>query len=290
MSEAPPNAPGPPATEPVPGDADDTRGRHFGQLLRSRGAILGGATAVVAAFVAVGLAVSPLYGALAALAAALLTVIICFAVADSRAEDDFFRSYADARGVRWEDERGGIAPATPLLRKGDKRRTDLELHGRWPSGFEGQLAHYTYTEVSHDSKGRRQETDYDFTVAMAEVPEVAPYLKELSAQRRSGFRFLDGAEDAFRSRQRVEHESEALDRRFEIFIDEHDDMNRALQVLEPSFVVWLAEHTPDDFAFECIAGTLVTAIRGHRGSAAELDELTEASFAVATRLREEASE
>ncbi|UJA19853.1 hypothetical protein HJD18_06280 [Thermoleophilia bacterium SCSIO 60948] len=290
MSQAPPNATGPLRTAPVPGDANDTRGRHFKQLLRSRAAVLGGSTAIFVAFVAVGLAVSPLYGVLAALVAALMTVVICFAVADSRAEDDFFRTYSEARGLRWDDEHGDVPPVTPLLRKGDKRRTDLELHGRWPNGFEGQLAHYTYTEVTRDSKGRRQETDYDFTVTLTEVPEVAPFLKELSAQRRAGFRFLDGAEDAFRSRQRVEHESEALDKRFEIFIDEDDDMNRALQVLEPSFVVWLSEHTPDDFAFECIAGTLCTAVRGHKGNAVELDELTEASVAVAARLREEATE
>ena len=290
MSEGPPNASAPLRSEPVAGDADDTRGRHFKQLLRSRGAVLGGATAALVAAIAVAATLGPVYSPLAVLAVVLITVIVCFAVADSRAEDDFFRGYAEARGLRWDDERGGIAPATPLLRRGDKRRTDLELHGRWPGGFEGQIAYYTYTEVTHDSKGRRDETDYEFTVALTEVPEVAPYLKELSAQRRAGFRFLDGAEDAFRTRQRVEHESEALDRRFEIFIDQRDDMNRALQVLEPSFVVWLAEHTPDDFAFECVAGTLVTAIRGQRSSAAELDELAEASFAVATRLREEASE
>ena len=40
--------------------------------------------------------------------------------------------------------------------------------------------------------------------------------------------------------QRVEVESEALDERCEIFIGAGDDMNRARQLLSPSFVEWLA--------------------------------------------------
>ena len=65
---------------------------------------------------------------------------------------------------------------------------------------------------------------------------------------------MDSAEDVFRKRQRVEQESEGVDKRYEIFIGEHDDMNRARQVLSPSFLVWLDAHSPEAYAFELCAG------------------------------------
>ena len=64
-------------------------------------------------------------------------------------------------------------------------------------------------------------------------------------QRRSGFRFMDSAEDVFRTRQRVELESEAADKRYEIFIGKDDDMNKARQIFSPTFIVWLTDHAPD---------------------------------------------
>jgi len=119
---------------------------------------------------------------------------------------------------------------------------------------------------------------------------MAPFMQELFCQRRFGFRFLDSAEDVFRSRQRVEHESEAVDKKFEIFAGKTDDMNRARQVLSPTFLVWLENHSPEAFAFELVAGALVTNVKGHKKSAAELDLICEASAAVARRMHEEAAE
>ena len=115
-------------------------------------------------------------------------------------------------------------------------------------------------------------------------------MQELYGQRRVGFRFLDGAEDVFRKRQRVEHESEVVDKRYEIFCGANDDINRARQVLSPQFLVWLSEHSPEAFAFECVAGILVCNVKGHKKSAAELDAFCTGASAVAKRLREEALE
>ena len=115
-------------------------------------------------------------------------------------------------------------------------------------------------------------------------------MQELFCQRRFGFRFMDSAEDVFRKRQRVEHESEAVDKKFEIFIGANDDMNRARQVLSPSFLVWLESHSPEAYAFELVAGSLVCNVKGHKKSAAELDMLCTASAAVARRLADEAAE
>jgi hypothetical protein len=67
-------------------------------------------------------------------------------------------------------------------------------------------------------------------------------------------------------------------------------MVKARQVLSPAFLVWLDEHSPEAYAFELCAGSLVCNVKGHKKTSAELDELCEASAAVARRLAEEADE
>ncbi|MEO8093241.1 MAG: hypothetical protein ABI726_11125 [bacterium] len=129
-----------------------------------------------------------------------------------------------------------------------------------------------------------------FTVMVAEIADFAPFMHELFTQRRAGFSFLDGAEDVFRRRQRVEHESEVVDKRYEIFCGADDDINRARQILSPQFLAWLQDHAPEAFAFECVAGVLVCNVKGHKKSAAELDSFCTGASAVAKRLREEALE
>jgi hypothetical protein len=96
--------------------------------------------------------------------------------------------------------------------------------------------------------------------------------------------------EVFRKRQRVEHESDAVDKKFEIFTGENDDLNRARQVLSPTFLVWLDSHSPEAYAFELVRGSLVCNVKGHKKSAPELDFLCTASAAVARRLQEEATE
>ena len=58
----------------------------------------------------------------------------------------------------------------------------------------------------------------------------------------------------------------------------------------PLFLVWLADHSPEAYAFELVAGSLVCNVKGHKKSSAELDQLCQASAAVARRLSEEADE
>ena len=96
------------------------------------------------------------------------------------------------------------------------------------------------------------------------------FLSELALQRRFGFRFMDSAEDAFRSRQRVEVESELADKKFEIFTGKNDEMNWARQVFTPTFIVWLGEEAHEGLAFELSAGALVVNIKGHLKTAHEL--------------------
>jgi hypothetical protein len=290
FSTAPPGAPPTDHTAggKIPLDADDMRGHHFKALFGTTAAkvvtLLFIAGAGVAGFVAAG----PAIGAAAAGGALLLLLIIAFLMASGRAESDFFRAYASGHGLQLQDGKGSLPPMTPLLRRGDRRYTNRSLRGTLPGGEPGTLALYTYEETSTDSNGNRNTTYMHFTVMCAEIGEFAPFMQELYAQRRVGFRFLDGAEDVFRKRQRVEHESEVVDKRYEIFCGENDDMNKARQVLSPQFLVWLSEHSPEAFAFECVAGYLVCNVKGHKKSAVELDQFCEGASAVAKRLREEA--
>ena len=279
-----------PPTAEVPRDGNDLRGFHFRRLMR-KGLTIGlGGAFVLAAGIGVAVASQPIIGLAAAGVALLLVLIAVFAIADSKAEDDFFRAYANARELQWSDARGSLPPVTALLCKGDARYTELTLTGQLPAGPNGVLAHYTYEEESTDSDGNRQTSYYHFTVVFCELPEVATVVSELALQRRAGFRFLDSTEDKFRKRQRVEIESEEFDKRYETFIGEHDDMVKAREVFEPSFILWLAENAPKDFSFELVAGALCIAVKGKLEDAARLDALCAGGGVVAKRLASEAQE
>ena len=279
-----------PTGPPLPDDAGDTRGWHFRRLLGSW--IVLGLTAILAAIVLIAVGTQTGFGLGAAAAGGVLLValVVVWALASSRAADDFFTAYANGRGLTRIDGKTSLPPITPLLRKGDERYAEQRFNGVLPGGLDGSLCLYTYEDESRDSDGNKQTTYVHFTVVMSQLPETAPFLQELFCQRRFGFRFMDSMEDAFRRRQRVDQESEAVDKSFEIFTGERDDLNRARQVLSPTFLVWLEANAAEEFAFELVAGSLVTNVKGHKKTASELDRLCQVSAAVARRLQQEAAE
>jgi hypothetical protein len=273
----------------VPQDTDDTRGIHFKRLLKHPLTLSLGSTLAIVAFIAGTLGAGVAIGALAAVAGLLLTVLVVFGLASGKAKEDFFRAYADGRGLSRE-EKGVLPRGTPLLRRGDDRYAHHIMRGTLPGGMDGTLALYTYEETHRDSEGDRQTTYFHFTVVLADVPESAPRIGELYVQRRVGFRFLDSAEDVFRTRERVTLESEALDQRCEIFAGRNEDQNWIRQLFSPTFVHWLGDEAPDGFAFELVAGLLCVNVKGHHDNAAELDALCEAAAMVASRVRDESLE
>jgi hypothetical protein len=278
------------ATAIAPDDADDLRGYYFKLLLFTRPLVLGlvGAFAL-ACGVAGALIVGPLIGLAAFAAALLLALLVVFGVADSRAEQAFFDFYASERGMVAGGRRP-LPPATPLLRKGDERYAERVLEGPLGDGTAGRIALYTYETESTDSDGDRQTNYHRYTVGMTEVSECAVLLPELICQRRSGLRSLEKLEDAFRNKRRVRLESQALDDRYEIFVDESQDPNWLRQLFSPAFIVWLTASAPDRFAFEAVNGYLCAYVSGHRKTTEELDEMRAATTAVAARLREESLE
>ena len=279
-----------PAPSEIVDDAKDTRGKHLRSLLTNAWVL--GLTWVLAIIVliAVGTQVNFAAGGGGAAVVILLALLIVYLIARSRAADDFYTAYAGGRGLTRVEGRGSLPPVTALLQKGDNRYTEQLFNGTLPGGLVGSLAHYTYEEESRDANGNRETTYYHFTIAVTQIPETAPFMGELAMQRRFGFRFMDSAEDKFRSRQRVELESVDADKKFEIFIGEGDEMNRARQVFSPTFVVWLAEEAHEEIAFELNAGALVVNVKGHKKTAQELDAFCEGAAVVARRLYEEAIE
>ena len=280
----------PPELAAVPEDSDDTRGHHFGRLLRHPATLIIGAILVGGALIGGAASGNIAIGGGGAVVLLLLVVLGVYLLASGKAADDFYRAYAEGRKLTRIEGKSNLPPLTPLLQKGDKRYAQQRFNGLLPGGLDGSVCLYTYEDTTRDSDGNRQTTYIHYTIVMTQIPEMAPFVQELFCQRRFGFRFLDSAEDVFRSRQRVEHESEAVDKQFEIFTGRNDDMNRARQVLSPTFLVWLENHSPEAFAFELVAGSLVANVKGHKKSSAELDLLCEASAAVARRLHEEAME
>jgi len=275
---------------PVPEDADDTRGHHLRRLLRHPVTLIVGAIVVAIAFAAGLVAAGAAIGGAAAGVAILLTLLVVWLLASGKAQDDFYRAYGEGRRLTRISGKSDLPPLTPLLRKGDRRYAQQRFNGVLPGGVDGSLCLYTYEEETRDSDGNEQTTYVNYTLVMTQLPETTPFMEELFCQRRFGFRFMDSMEDVFRKRQRVEHESEAVDKKFEIFMGPSDDLNRARQILSPTFLVWLENHSPEAYAFELVGGSLVCNVKGHKKSASELDTLCTASAAVARRLQEEATE
>src|SRR5690348_11321839 len=88
--------PGTPDT--APDDANDLQGFHFRRLMSRRSTWLWGGipTAVAAIALAFG---NPLWIPIVLVLGLLITVIVCWIKANSQAEDDFFRAYAEERGL-----------------------------------------------------------------------------------------------------------------------------------------------------------------------------------------------
>ena len=138
--------PGTPDT--APDDANDLQGFHFRRLMRKRSTWLwaGIPTVVVAIALAFG---NLLWVPIILVLGLLITTIVCWIVANSKAEDDFFKTYAEQRGLTRSD-RGQLPGSTPLLRKGDERKAEEILSGPIGEGANGSIALYTYTDEERD--------------------------------------------------------------------------------------------------------------------------------------------
>jgi hypothetical protein len=280
----------PPAvTSAAPTDANALRGHHFKRLMGKQ--LTWWLIGVPALVIGIAIATTNvIVGVVVLLAIVALGVGVVFAMADSKAADDFFDVYARDHGLELSGKTR-LPSATPLLRKGDDQYAKRTLSGEIAQGCSGLLALYTYEEQTTDSNGNRQTNYHHFTLGMSEVPECVEQVPELYCQKRVGLRSLERFEDVFRrSKRRVTLESEALDDRYEIFVAKDQDDVWLRRLFSPSFIVWLTESAPDKFAFELVAGTLVAYVPKHKEDAADLDSIAAATGAVAKRLHEKSAD
>jgi hypothetical protein len=274
----------------APTDANALRGHHFKRLMGKQLTwLLIGAPAVVIGIV-LAATTSVVIGIVVLVAIVAIGIGVVFALADSKAADDFFNVYAQSHSLELAGK-SRLPSVTPLLRKGDDQYANRTLAGEIAPGCEGMLALYTYEEQTTDSDGNQETNYHRFTLGMSEVPECVAHLPELYCQRRSGLRSLEKFEDVFRrSKRRVTLESEKLGDRYEIFVAKEQDEVWTRRLFSPGFIVWLIDSAPDKFAFEMVGGTLVAYVPKHQEDAKDLDTIASATGAVAKRLREESAE
>ena len=270
-------------------DANSLRGARFRELIGQPKTwiyILGCSALMAIAGAFIGPVTAVAFAALTFLAGTGIT----FWIADRRAARAFYAAYAETRGLtKWT--RKSLGGVTPLLRKGDKQRVTVLFEGELAPGLEGQLALWSFVVEYTDGRGNRNETDYPFTLVLFSLPETLRHLRDLRVQRKAGFKAMEGLEDAFRrSHERVTLESETMRDRYEIFRGKDEDEVWVRRIFSPSFIVWLTESAPDDFAFELENGWLCAYVPKHRDSVAGLDGMISIGTAVATRLREEVAQ
>jgi hypothetical protein len=271
----------------VPANTNSTRKAHFRTLAGTSPAIVGGAILAVIAF-SVGAASHsvPVMGGGPALVV-VVVLVIAWLKADSAAEDEFFRRYAQAHKLNlWP--KWTLDGFTPLLAGGDRR--DCE---HWMEAGGRGLGWYTF-EVRQDN-GDKPDTweSHDFTLATVDVGELgmARFQGIYLRRRRGVFDRLDSDANWLRKHdlKKVELESAAFMKRYELWADRDQDDIVLRELFAPSFVVWLSDH-PLQPGFELRAGMLVVFIPGHCGEAGKLQFLQMAADEISKRIQAELTE
>ena len=274
-------------------DADATRRRHF-KLIVGSGLFLLPVTALaVGAFVwgASKESVPVMAGVPAGVVLAAL--VIAFMVADRRAESEFFRTFAERRGLAYSPQGSSMA-FTPLLGAGDRRRFE-----HWMQGQRNQvpcrLSHYTYEikRESRDSNGNRSERwePHHFTVVILDMEHAMAQFPGFFLRQRRGLfeRLSDDEWLSGRGFPRVELESTRFCERYDLFRDRSMQELDLRQLFSPTLVHWLAEH-PLELGAEFKAGTLVVFLEGHVEEAGKLDWLIECALELRGRVEREVRE
>jgi len=271
-------------------DADSTRAVHMRRMIGSRGALYSFVIGIVGAMVLGAWLREPLVMLGGVVFVVLAIAAICFRAADRRAEEEFFLSFACARGFAYVP-RAELLPLTPLLGAGDRRECRHWMQGPLGEGLpQCGLGHYAFRVRHGNGKGERW-TSHDFTVCVVEIEQGIVLYPGLFVARRRDLvdRLGEGHWLNTSSRRSVELESEALHERCEVWVERSQDDVQLLRLFSPSFVSWLAEH-PLHPCFEYRAGTLVVYLERRLEDAGRLSWMLDATAEIARRLRDEVGE
>lgn len=248
-----------------------------------------GALASIAVAGIIMLAVVPIAG-IAAIAACGLVALITHSYVSSQAENEFYRAYAAARGLR-EQEGMPVPAALPILRRGTRRTFGNMLAGSL-LGPEGQLGHYTYYTEHTDGDGNRSETPHPHTVLHVPLPDaVAARYPGVYGRRKGwlgGGRLFDGVLPD----RAVETEYHDFNRTYALRVIDNQDDVALYELLSTTFLYSLASNpifVVDDkrVQWEQEGRDLLVFVEARLATTTQLDGLVTAAALIYTRYCEE---
>jgi hypothetical protein len=276
----------------VPSDADAGRGALFRSYLRGRPAVYALVFPSTVAFTVGAWKRESEIMAGGPLAIAALVLLIAFVIADRTAEQRFFTHFAASLGLALYGSRAALMPLTPLLGAGDRRWCENWMQGRLRGrpALAGGLGHFVWearrgTADAHDKIGQRHR----FTVCVVDLEGSMPLFRGVFLRPRRGLFPPHGDWLARTPTRRIELESAVFTQRYELLIADDHDESAVRQLLSPTLVRWLAEHTLS-LGFELRAGTLVAFVERPLTDAGNLTFLIDATRRLAARVVREVDE
>jgi hypothetical protein len=282
-----------PAREDLPTNADSDRRAYFRSLVNSRPAIYALVLGCLAAFLFGVYRRDPLLMVAAPVGVAALVLVPLALLADRRAAQSFFKSFAETHRLEyvgdWE-----VLPFTPVLGAGDRQWCehwmlgDLVHDPRLSGGF----GHFHY-ERRHERQdlegsGRGHTVEHRrLTVCVIDLEESLPLFTGIFLRQRRGLLEFTSDWLANVPTHPVEVESAAFCERYGLRIVEEQDEMSLRQLLSPSLVDWLARH-PLPLGFELRAGTLVVFVPKPLEDSGSLSMLLEGGRKIAERVVDEA--
>lgn len=200
-----------------------------------------------------------------------------------KAKNDFFSAYSRARGLALSTKTGVPTKSVPLLKKGEKRRCAQAMHGTILDA-ECTLANYTYTEVTTDSEGRRQENDYDFLILHVPLPpEVGA--RFMGVYLNPGSWSLGGLQDKISHDRAVELESTDFNKRYNLRVVDGQDDVALYELFSPTFIDALT--VGPKIHWQQVGTDLVVYRKKHESEAMDLDTFVAQAAPVVQRYRDE---
>jgi hypothetical protein len=262
------------------------------RIVRGRAAGYAVALGVVAAVVVGAWLHSTLVMLAGPVAVIGIVLLVAFRAADARAEQEFFLSFSQARGLRYVGQ-AWLLPLTPLLAAGDRREWTHWMEGPLGADLPGVtcgLGHYTWFERQRADDNTVRWVPHHCTICVVDIePGITMFPGVFLARRRGLFGRLGGGWLSTGTRRKVELESARLHERHELWVQRSQDDLLLRELFSPSFVSWLAEH-PLEPCFEYRAGTLVVYQERRLEDAGRLGWLQDATQVIAGRLEREVGE